>query len=211
MKPPALVPLCLLAVVAVLLSCALGGRADADARAAFTIRDCDSFRAWLRQQPVAELNQGAYPDDVLAAAPAPTGGSDEFLVPAESTTYFAGRFGGKGCLGGRYDSVNRIAIIVGFADTEQEGIATTVTSVPKGLRSGSSAVRTRRGARLGMTVAEIERIEGHARHRPAPGGEVLEYRWHWSGASTGRSIIYNALTFVVRDGRVVAMDYYVGA
>jgi hypothetical protein len=187
----------------------IGTRVDAEPVASVTIHDCASFRAWLRQQPVAAIGDPASPDNSLAGAPEPGGGSDEFLVPVATTTYFRGLVGGGGCLGGRYDATARVAVIAGYGDTEREGIATIVTSVPKGLRSGTSRVQTRNGARLGMTVAEIEHIEGRGFHRLVRGGELLEYRWH-SRTYDGSSIIYNSLTFVARGGRVVAMEYDVG-
>jgi len=148
------------------------------ANSAAAIHDCTSSKSWFKRQPGFRLTAlaGATASGAGFASPAPVSssdgyggpppksGPDEFAIARAVIQHFRGDVGGGGCLGGYYDPVNRLGAIDSLYDTAEEVVVTVVNDPPRGLRSGVVDVVTLNGVRIGMSAAEVERIEGPA-HR----------------------------------------------
>jgi hypothetical protein len=175
------------------------------------IRDCPSFRAWFRQQPGYQLTldgQGPYE----YGAPAPRKGSDSLHFPTcegeriggcSSMSYYRGNIGGGGCVGALYDPSHRIAAFEDLYDTAADLGETIVVTPPAGIKTGRVAALTRNGVALGMTLRQVEAIEGKGWRRMRGGDLIVTYGWSVSGELF-------AIRFLLRGGRVIAMDYFGG-
>lgn len=194
------------AIVAALLAIGSAGGISAPVLAASkpAIHDCASFQAWFGRQPGARLRLSAVPGG--DTGPPPTRGSDQFPIAEVEETYFRGNVGGGGCIGGYYDASHHLAAIVLRYDTAQEYLETTVTSVPDGIRPGWVPVPTLNGAALGMSLHQVEAIEGSGKHVRSGHDLVLAYSWEKDDPQIGYS-----LKFLIVHDRVVAMDYIFGA
>jgi hypothetical protein len=195
------------------------------ARSVAVIHDCASFKSWFKGQPGFRLtalagvtvSAGGFAspapksssDNNGYGGPAPKSGSDEFAVPMAVIQHFRGDVGGGGCLGGYYDPVKRLGAIESLYDTAEEVVATVVNDPPSGLRLGNVDVVTLNGVRIGMSAAEVERIEGPARRVRDRGDLVLFYSWVRK-YRPNFSTIYYSIAFLVVGDRVVAMDFFYG-
>lgn len=168
------------------------------------IHDCTSFQTWFGRQPGARLRLGAVPGN--DAGPPPTRGSDQFPIAEVEETYFHGDVGGGGCIGGYYDAPHHLAAIVLRYDTAEEFLETAVVSVPVGIRPGWVPAPTLNGVTLGMSLRQVEAIEGPARHVRSGEDVILAYSWK---LKSDPQILYSLKFLVVHD-RVIAMDYIFG-
>jgi hypothetical protein len=122
-------------------------------------------------------------------------------------TYFRGVEGGGGCMGGYFDAPHQLAAIVQHYDTAQEFVETTVVSAPIGVRPGWVPAPTLNGATLGMSLAEVEALEGRGEHFRSRGDVILTYSWKLQNDPQ----IEYSLKFLLIANRVVAMDFIYGA
>jgi hypothetical protein len=187
------------------------------ARSAAVIHDCASFKSWFKRQPGVRLT--AFAGVKVSASPAPKSssygydgpapksGSDEFAISTAVIQHFRGDVGGGGCLGGYYDPVKRLGAIDSLYDTAEEVIASVVNDPPRGLRLGIVDAVTLNGVRIGMSAAEVERIEGPAHQVRDRGDLMLAYSWV---RKYSQSTIYYSIAFLIVGDHVVAMDFYDG-
>jgi hypothetical protein len=191
------------AVLASLLTFGTGTSSSALPMSA-RIHDCASFSHWFDQQPGSRLTLS---DSSPPKAPAPKNGSDEFPIAVVVQTYFKGNVGGGGCLGGNYDAVHHTAAIRHRYDTAQDDIQTEVRSVPAGIRSGWAYAPTLNGVMLGMSLAEVEAVEGRGLRQPSQGDVILAYAWQ---SNYGPTTVFSSIKFLLVRDRVVAMDFFNG-
>ena len=204
-------------VMAATLLLAATGSAPA-ARAA--IHDCASFRAWFHQQPgyVLTLEAGEYDN----GARPPRHGSDRLDLPTNGMTYYRGFVGGGGCVGAFYDPKLRRAAFTDRYDTAVDLGETAVVTPPIEIKTGAVSTRTHNGVALGMSRRQVESIEGPGRARRHGADVVLAYAWSVPSSSTpvpqpgapGPALTFSpelfAMSFLLRDDRVIAMDYFAG-
>ncbi|HMD02976.1 MAG TPA: hypothetical protein VKG44_08435 [Candidatus Baltobacteraceae bacterium] len=173
------------------------------------IHDCASFRKWFAEQPGSRLTL-----TIRSASERqnpPTNGSDEFPIARIEATGFRGNVGGGGCLAGYYDALHHLVAVIERYDTAQDFVQSEVTSAPHGLRSGWVGAPTLNGAKLGMTLAQLERVEGSGLRERAGNDVVLAYMWQKHFGSPTNSPLFYSIKFLLHNDRTIAMDYFYGA
>lgn len=174
------------------------------------IVDCKTFHTWLDAQPVAALTLVSPPLVDPRTYPAPRA-PDKLAISFRGATYHRGYVGGGGCLGGWYDPATGRAAIVELYDTAQDTLFFEAISVPRNITERAlSSVTTARGVALGMTVRQVERIEGRGSLTAGARGAMI-LRYYWPLEKKYPTGVSSTLSFLFRNGRLIAIDYLYGA
>jgi len=161
-------------------------------------------------------------DSFVCAKSAPKSGADQFDYPASTCPWLASGtpfvFGsgepqrGKGV----YDPAHRIALYdAGCCAGRTYVLAAGVSPPPVPLQSADlSGVRTQRGAGLGMTIQQVEKIYGaatpYAVGTGANAATVLSYATFASDPVHSEEPCGQYQSFAFRDAKAYAIEIYVG-
>jgi hypothetical protein len=176
------------------------------------IKNCETFRAWFKQQPGSKIfsigpqnsDVGVHPS-AFDSIPNYRWDTRSFADTAfKQMRFYTTIFGGGGCLAGYYDASASTALILLSYDTATDLVITRTTSIPGGLPKHAVPVGTQRGANLGMSVAQIQAIEGRGRIYGKNGATVLYYNQNVKD-SNGVTL-YGHLAFLFLNGKVAAIN-----
>jgi hypothetical protein len=206
--------LCRSGLVAV-LSLVLGVSCIGELRAShgtIAIDSCETFRAWFAQQPGAKIFSVGPGDSEGGVHPS---AFDTILTyrwdtmrptdPAfKQMRFYTTNVGGGGCMAGFYDAAASRALIFLVYGTATDLVITRRTSIPGGLPGHSVPGGTKRGANLGMSLAQVQKIEGPGKLYSKNGVSVLFYNQN-AGDSHGGTL-YGHLAFLFVNGKVAAIN-----
>jgi hypothetical protein len=182
------------------------------AQGTVAINSCETFRAWFAQQPGSKIfsigprdsENGVHPsafDTILSYRWDTMRPTDPAF---KQMRFYTTNVGGGGCMAGYYDAPASTALIFLVYGTATDLVITQTTSIPGGLPRHSVPTRTKRGAKLGMSIAEVQRIEGPGKLYSSNGASVLFYNQN-TGDSHGGTL-YGHLAFLFIAGRVAAIN-----
>jgi hypothetical protein len=179
---------------------------------AITINSCEAFRAWFAQQSASKIFSIGPGDSENGIHPS---SKDTILTyrwdtmrptdPAfKQMRFYTTNVGAGGCMAGYYDAPARRALIFLVYGTATDLVITQTTSIPGGLPRGSVPSGTKRGANLGMGVAQVQKIEGPGKIYSKSGVSVLFYNQNVSDSHGGT--LYGHLAFLFINGKVEAIN-----
>lgn len=181
-------------------------------QSAIAINSCETFRAWFAEQPGSKIfsigprdtESGAHPtafDTILTYrwdTMRPTG-------PAfKKMRFYTTNVGGGGCMAGYYDPSASRALIFLVYGTATDLVITQTTSIPGGLPRHSGPGGTQREANLGMSLAQVRKIEGPGKLYSKNGVSLLFYNQNVSDSHGGT--LYGHLAFLFIAGKVAAIN-----
>lgn len=186
--------------------------ATAASRGTVAINSCETFRNWFAQQPGSKIFSIGPRDSENAARPS---AFDTILTyrwdtmrPADPAfkrmRFFTTNVGGGGCMAGYYDPSASRALIFLVYGTATDLVITQTTSIPGGLPRQSGPTGTKRGANLGMSLAQVRQIEGPGKLYGKNGASVLFYNQSVGDSHGGT--LYGHLAFLFIGGRVAAIN-----
>ncbi len=176
--------------------------------------DCESVQRWFAAQPGSRLvlstTNNVYeksararkPDTILDYAAFPL--SHDRAPWYKVMKHYSKSVGNGRCLSGVYDSAHKTALIYSQYGTASDLTATAVLNAPTGLPLHSAPSQTRNGARLGMSVAQVQAIDGPGTLRSAGRYQRLTYNQDFKTSANVAVSAY--LGFLFTDGKLVAMD-----
>jgi hypothetical protein len=176
------------------------------------INSCETFRAWFAQQPASKIFSVGPRDSENGVHPS---ASDTILTyrwdtmhPADPAfkqmRFFTTNVGSGGCMAGYYDASASRALIFLVYGTATDLVITQTTSIPGGLPNHSVPDGTKRGAKLGMSLAQVQKIEGPGKIYSKNGFSVLFYNQNASDSHGGT--LYGHLAFLFIAGKVAAIN-----
>ena len=176
------------------------------------INTCETFRSWFAQQPASKIfsigprdsENGVHPsafDTILTYR----WGTMRPTDPAfEQMRFYTTNVGGGGCMAGYYDAPASRALIFLVYGTATDLVITRTTSIPGGLPRRSVPSGTKRGANLGMSLAQVQKIEGPGKIYRKSGVSVLFYNQNVGDSHGGT--LYGHLAFLFISGKVEAIN-----
>jgi hypothetical protein len=176
------------------------------------ISNCETFRTWFAQQPASKIFSIGPRDSESGAHPSAFDTILNYrwdtMHPADPAfkhmRFYTTNVGSGGCMAGYYDASASRALIFLVYGTATDLAITETTSIPGGLPTRSVPVGTKRGANLGMSIAQVQKIEGPGKIYSKNGLSVLFYNQN-AGDSHGGTL-YGHLAFLFIAGRVAAID-----
>lgn len=176
--------------------------------------DCETVARWFAAQPGSRLvlsttnnfyeksSRPRKPDTVLDYSAFP-------LLHDQASWYkvmkhYSKSVGNGRCLSGFYDSARKTALIYSQYGTASDLTVTTVVNAPTGLPIHSAPQQTRNGARLGMSVAQVQAIDGPGTLSSNGRYQRLTYNQDFKTSTNVAVSAY--LGFLFRDGKLVAID-----
>jgi hypothetical protein len=176
------------------------------------INSCETFRAWFAQQPASRIFSIGPRDSENGVRPS---AFDTILTyrwdtmrptdPAfKQMRFYTTNVGGGGCMAGYYDAPARRALIFLVYDTATDLVITQTTSIPVGLPRRAVPGGTKRGANLGMSLDQVQKIEGSGKIYSKNGVSVLFYNQSVSDSHGGT--LYGHLAFLFIAGKVAAIN-----
>lgn len=175
------------------------------------ISGCEAFRSWFDGQPGGKIFSIGPRDAEIGARPS---APDTILAYRWDTVnpsgpefkqmrFYTVNVGSGRCMAGYYDATSSTALILLLYGTASDLVITRTDSIPAGLPRHSVPVGTKRGAKLGMSIAQIQKIEGHGTmygKNPA----VLVYNQSVKDSYGGT--LYGHLAFLFANGKVAAIN-----
>lgn len=176
------------------------------------INRCETFRAWFAQQPASKIfsigprdsENGLHPsafDTILTYRWDTMRPTDPAF---KQMRFYTTNVGGGGCMAGYYDAPASRALIFLVYGTATDLVITRTTSIPGGLPRHSVPSGTKRGANLGMSVAQVQKIEGPGKIYTKNGVSVLFYNQNVSDSHGGT--LYGHLAFLFISGKAEAIN-----
>lgn len=176
------------------------------------IDNCETFRAWFAQQPASKIfsvgprdsENGVHPsafDTILAYRWDTMHPTDPAF---KQMRFYTTNVGGGGCMAGYYDASASRALIFLVYGTATDLVIAQTTSIPGGLPRRSVPRGTKRGANLGMSLAQVQKIEGPGKVYSKNGVSVLFYNQNVSDSHGGT--LYGHLAFLFVGGKVEAIN-----
>ncbi|MEO6835667.1 MAG: hypothetical protein ABI231_07165 [Candidatus Tumulicola sp.] len=176
------------------------------------ISSCETFRAWFAQQPASGIFSIGPRDSENGLRPS---AHDTILTyrwdtlrPTDPTfkqmRFYTTNVGGGGCMAGYYDAPASRALIFLVYGTATDLVIAQTTSIPGGLPRHSVPIGTKRGANLGMSLAQVQKIEGPGKIYSKNGVSVLFYNQNVSDLHGGT--LYGHLAFLFINGKVAAIN-----
>jgi hypothetical protein len=192
------------------LSAAIAFVGTAKQARAATLSDCASLTKWFTSQvPVKALLSPS-----AAKAPAPLHLDEDWVIPFSeigmsgySCSSAAPPFGAESS--GMYDPSLRVAMVSNDGPGSVEGNTLFVVSAPpSGLpQKPVGSVRTKHGLKLGMSLQQVESIEGNGAHGAGPNGSTI-VRYAWFVASGPGSPANNQMNLLFKNGSLAAIYIY---
>jgi hypothetical protein len=176
------------------------------------INSCETFRAWFAQQPASKIfsigprdvEHGVHPaafDTILTYRWDTMRPTDPAF---KRMRFYTTNVGGGGCMAGYYDATASRALIFLVYGTATDLVITQTTSIPGGLPRHSVPAGTKLGANLGMSLAQVQKIEGPGKIYSKNGDSVLFYNQNVSDSHGGT--LYGHLAFLFIKGKVAAIN-----
>jgi hypothetical protein len=181
-------------------------------QATIAINSCETFRTWFAQQPASKIfsigprdsENGVHPsafDTILTYRWNTMRPSDPAF---EHMRFYTTNVGGGGCMAGYYDAPASRALVFLVYGTATDLVITRTTSIPGGLPRRSVPSGTKRGAKLGMSLAQVQKVEGPGKIYTVSGVSVLSYNQNVSDSHGGTR--YGHLAFLFVSGKVEAIN-----
>lgn len=176
--------------------------------------DCEAVQRWFAAQPGSRLvlstTSNFYeksarprkPDTILDYSAFPL--SHDQASWYKVMKHYSKSVGNGRCLSGFYDSAHRTALIYSQYGTASDLTVTVVLNAPTGLPIHSAPSQTRNGARLGMSIAQVQAIDGPGTLRSNGRYQRLTYNQDFKTSANVAVSAY--LGFLFTDGKLVAMD-----
>jgi hypothetical protein len=175
---------------------------------------CETFRHWFSGQPGWQLVLSATgefdrqfarprkPDTILDYSPVPF---SNYRTSWYSSMKHYNIVAGNGhCSSGFYDPAHKTALILSEYGTRSDLTLTNVSSAFAGLPSRLAPSQTRNGVQLGMTVAQVQAIDGPGTLRSNGHYQRLLYSQDLKKAANTKITFYIGFLFV--DGKLVAVN-----
>ena len=175
---------------------------------------CQTFRHWFTGQPGSQLvlsltnefnekfARPRKPDNILDYSATPA--SNDQTSWYKAMKHYRSAAGSGRCMSAFYDSAHKTALIFSEGGTRSDLTLTTVSTAPAGLPNHPAPSQTRNGVRLGMTVAQVQAIEGPGTLRSDGHSQRLMYSQDIK--KTANAVITNYLGFLFINGKLVAAD-----
>jgi hypothetical protein len=200
-----------LAIWTLVLSTISTGDASASQKTV-AITSCETFRDWFEQQPGSKIfsigsqhsDAGVHPSAFDTIPNYRWDTRSSAAAPFKQMRFYTTKFGGGGCLAGYYDPSTSTVLILLSYDTASDLVITKTTSIPGGLPKHAVPSGTQRGANLGMSVAQIQAIEGRGTMYGKNGAMVLYYNQNVKDSYGGT--LYGHLAFLFLNGKVAAIN-----
>lgn len=182
--------------------------------ASSAISSCETARSWFAQQPGSRLvlsltsdyNQKfarpRKPDNIANYNATPF--SNDKASWYKNMKHYTTNVGNGRCISGFYDSAHKTALIFSQNGTGSDLTLTTIVNAPAGFPIHSAPSQTRNGVRLGMTVAQVEAIDGPGTIRSDGRYKRLTYSQDIKKTPKFSIVFYLGFLFV--DGKLVAAD-----
>ena len=176
--------------------------------------NCEAIQRWFAAQPGSRLvlsttsnfyeksGRPRKPDTILDYSAFPL--SHDQASWYKVMKHYPKSVGNGRCLSGFYDSVHKTSLIYAQYGTASDLTLTTVSNAPTGLPIHSAPNQTRNGARLGMSVAQVQAIDGPGTLRSNGHYQRLTYNQDFKTPADVAVSAY--LGFLFTDGRLVAID-----
>jgi hypothetical protein len=185
--------------------------AASGAQTTVAIKSCETFRDWFAQQPGSKIfllgpqnpDAGVRPAAVDTILNYRWDTIKPYDPAFKQMKYYRTNFGGGGCMGGYYDAATRTALILLVYDTATDLVITQTTSIPGGLPTHPVPTGTKRGAKLGMSIAQVQKIEGRGTTYGKNGMTVLFYNQNDKDSYGGT--LYGHLGFIFINGKAAAI------
>jgi len=193
--------------------------------AASATTGCDSLQRWFAQQPGSQLVLSSTndfyknsarprkPDTILDYAAFPLSHAQTSWYKAMK--HYSSSVGNGQCLSGFYDAADKAAVIYSQYGTASDLTVTTAASAPGGLPAHAAPTQTRNGVRFGMTVAQVQAIDGVGTLRSNGRGQRLTYNQDLKTSSSSKASgkttatpldVTSYLGFQFVNGKLVAMN-----
>jgi hypothetical protein len=176
-------------------------------------KDCDMFRRWFARQLGSQLvlSSTQHFDDKFARPRRPDNILDYNATPFSnyqaswytSMKHYTTNVGNGHCSSAFYDSAHKTALVFSEYGHGSDLTVTTVSSAPAGLPIHSAPSQTRNGVRLGMTVAQVQAIDGPGTLRSDGRYQRLMYS---QDIKKPNLVITYYLGFLFIDGKLRAAD-----
>jgi hypothetical protein len=172
---------------------------------------CQTFKRWFTGQPGSQLALSSTnsfdekfarprkPDNILDYSTTP--GSNDQTFWYKAMKHYRITAGSGRCMSAFYDSAHKTALIFSEGGTRSDLTPTNVSTTPAGLPNHPAPSQTQNGVRLGMTVAQVQAIEGPGTLRSDGQNQRLMY-----SQKTANAAITNYLGFLFINGKLVAAD-----
>jgi hypothetical protein len=176
--------------------------------------ECATFRSWFVQQPGSKLvlsatqnfdqkfaNAGKR-DTILNYSPIPF--SNDRAAWYLAMKHYRTNVGNGRCFSAFYDSAHKSALVLSENGTGSDLTMMSVSNAPAGLRSGSVPQQTQNGVRFGMTIAQVQAIDGTGTLRSDGGYKQLFYSQNVK--KSDKVTFINYLGFLFANEKLVAAD-----
>jgi hypothetical protein len=193
--------------------------------AASATTGCDSVQRWFAQQPGSQLVLSSMndfykksarprkPDTILDYSAFPLSHAQTSWYKAMK--HYASNVGNGQCLSGFYDAASKAAVLYSQYGTASDLTVTTAASAPGGLPAHSAPTQTRNGVRFGMTLAQVQAIDGSGTLHSSGRGQRLTYNQDFKTSSSSKASsktrttpveVTSYLGFLFVSGKLVAMN-----
>jgi hypothetical protein len=192
---------------------ALALAATVTAPASSATDDCSTFRSWFVRQPGSQLvlSSAQYFDHKFASPTRRDKILDYSVVPGSSDSsswykamqHYRTNVGNGRCFSAVYNSSHKTALVLSEYGTGSDLTMTTVSNALSGLPNGAVPRQTQNGVRFGMTVAQVQAIDGPGTLRSDGSYQRLTYTQNIKKSAT---VFTGYLGFLFSNGKLVAAD-----
>ena len=175
---------------------------------------CEAVQRWFAAQPGSQLvlsstnnfyeksGRPRKPDTILDYSAFPL--SHDQASWYKAMKHYRKSVGNERCLSGFYDSARKTALLYLQYGTASDLTVTTVSTAPTVFPIHSAPSQTRNGVRLGMSVAQVQAIDGPGTLRSNGRYKRLTYNQDFKTSANVAVSAYLGFLFI--DGKLVAMD-----
>jgi hypothetical protein len=175
---------------------------------------CATFRSWFALQPGSQLVLGStnYFEQKFATPRKSDNILDYSVVHSsndrtswyEVMKHYHTNVGSGRCFSAFYDSARKTALVFSEYGTGSDLTITTASSAPSALPIHAAPRRTQNGVRLGMTVAQVQAIDGPGTLRPY--GRYQRLTYSQNVKKSANVVFIGYLGFLFLDGKLIAAD-----
>lgn len=174
---------------------------------------CQAFRRWFTAQPGGQLVMSASsafnatyarprkPDNILDYSTIPM--SNDASSWYKGMKHYRTTVGSTRCASASYDPAHKTVLVLSDSGTGSDFTITIVSNPPAELPIQTTPKQTRNGVRLGMTIAQVQAIEGSGTLRQDGRYQRLMYSQNYK---KGAAEITSYLGFLFAGGKLVAMN-----
>jgi hypothetical protein len=190
---------------------AIAGGSTAHASAS---NECATFRTWFERQPGWQLvlSSTNYYNQKFASPRKRDNILDYSVIPRsndraswyKAMKHYHTNVGNGRCFSVLYDSSHNTALVLSEYGTGSDLTMTAVSNAPAGLPTAAVPRQTQNGVRFGMTVAQVQAIDGPGTLRSDGSYQRLTYSQNIEKAAN--VVITGYLGFLFSNGKLVAAD-----